>query len=154
MQAVADSLNFQLDIHPPPNGELWGEFNATTATYSGMVGELQKGVSEVGWLNLFIVPQQMEYIDYTAPYLIDYGGFMMLRPPALPQWQALTYPLHWQVWLATLASSLVMAAIYRCLLVLLLLQLLLSRLYSSKMSWWTGDPHFHTIDCELDVILS
>ena len=33
-------------------------------------------------------------IDYTDPYDIEYACFMLLKPPPLPQWQALTMPLQ------------------------------------------------------------
>lgn len=32
MSALADKLNFKLDINPPPNGELWGENKNGTFT--------------------------------------------------------------------------------------------------------------------------
>ena len=32
MSALAEKLNFKLDINPPPNGELWGENKNGTFT--------------------------------------------------------------------------------------------------------------------------
>ena len=48
MDSLAKDLNYKLDIHqPPPNGEKWGENK--NETFTGLVGELQKGISDIRW---------------------------------------------------------------------------------------------------------
>ena len=94
MSALAEKLNFKLDIKPPPNGELWGENKNGTFTgkrkelenlhtqmslLKGLVGQLQQRRSDIGFANLFVVPDRMKYIDYTDPYMIEYASFMLSK---------------------------------------------------------------------------
>ena len=44
---------------------------------SGLVGQLQKEESDIGWADLFLIPDRMKYIDYTAPYIVEYASFML-----------------------------------------------------------------------------
>ena len=78
MDSLATNLNFNMNIQPPPNGELWGENRngSFTGDYTahvpgtdpcpGLVGELQQDRSDIGWADLFLVPDRMKYIDYTG----------------------------------------------------------------------------------------
>ena len=43
----------------------------------GLVGELQKEKSDIGWADLYLIPDRMKYIDYTAPYIVEYASFML-----------------------------------------------------------------------------
>ena len=45
----------------------------------GLVGQLQRKKSDIGFANLFMVPDRMKYIDYTDPYLIEYASFLLSR---------------------------------------------------------------------------
>ena len=47
----------------------------------GLVGELQRKRSDIGFANLFMVPDRMKYIDYTDPYMIEYASFMLSKIP-------------------------------------------------------------------------
>ena len=51
MDAIASSLEFELDRYPPPKG-LWGEF--FNGSFDGLVGELQFERADLGWANLFM----------------------------------------------------------------------------------------------------
>ena len=44
---------------------------------SGLVGQLQKEESDIGWADLFLIPDRLKYIDYTAPYIVEYASFML-----------------------------------------------------------------------------
>jgi hypothetical protein len=61
MESIAESLNFKMDINPPPNGELWGELK--NGSFNGLVGELQKENSDVGWADLYMVPERYELCE-------------------------------------------------------------------------------------------
>ena len=95
METLASNLNFAMDIQHPPNGELWGENRNGTFTgefipcpvlqsspvtwseFQGLVGQLQKEESDIGWADLFLIPDRMKYIDYTSPYIVEYASFML-----------------------------------------------------------------------------
>ena len=49
-------------------------FNTT-----GLVGQLQFRRSDIGWANMFMIPDRMKYIDYTIPYTIDHASFMLSK---------------------------------------------------------------------------
>ena len=50
-----------------------------TFCLKGLVGQLQKKKSDIGFANLFMVPDRMKYIDYTDPYMIEYASFMLSK---------------------------------------------------------------------------
>ena len=56
MDSIAKNLNFEMDIKPPPNGELWGEFK--NESFKGLFGQLQKENSDIGWADLYMVPDR------------------------------------------------------------------------------------------------
>ena len=44
---------------------------------AGLVGQLQRRGSDIGWADVFMVPDRMKYIDYTEPYRIEHASFML-----------------------------------------------------------------------------
>ena len=70
-------------------------------SFNGLVGQLQKEESDIGWADLFIVPDRLElsvltnmfkgeyfrvkYIDYTSSYEIEYVCFLVKKPSPPPQ---------------------------------------------------------------------
>jgi hypothetical protein len=113
IDSIAASLNFQLDIQPPPNGELWGE--NIDGEYTGLVGELQRAHSDLAWADLFVVEDRKKYIDYTAPYDIEYTCFMLQKPPPLPGWLSVVLPFGPFTWLALSITIVVVGQFYRAL---------------------------------------
>ena len=47
------------------------------------MGQLQKEESDIGWADLFLIPDRMKYIDYTAPYIVEYASFMLGQQPSV-----------------------------------------------------------------------
>ena len=87
-----------------------------TFLLKGLVGQLQKRKSDIGFANLFVVPDRMKYIDYTDPYMIEYASFMLskkkvflnnlsriiillAKPPNPPQWFRILQPLQTSTWI-------------------------------------------------------
>ena len=54
MESIASDLNYRLDVQPPPNGEKWGENK--NGTFTGLVGQLQKDITDIGWADLWMMP--------------------------------------------------------------------------------------------------
>ena len=46
--ALADNMNFSLDIRPPPNGEMWGEYKNGSFTGGLLILTTQSLVRDVG----------------------------------------------------------------------------------------------------------
>jgi hypothetical protein len=136
IDSIATSLNFQLDIQPPPNGELWGE--NIDGEYTGLVGQLQRAHSDLAWADLFIVEDRKKYIDYTTQYMSEYACFMLQKPPPLPGWLSVVLPFGPFTWLAVLITIVVVDLFYPAL---------------TKFSFLEGgfldDPKFDVLDSEL-----
>ena len=55
---ISGALNFTYQIQPPSDGNLWGEI-LSNGTATGLVGDIQKGVSDIGKYNkVFTQPKQ------------------------------------------------------------------------------------------------
>ena len=78
MNSIATALNFKYSIASPSDGELWGA-EVQPGVFSGLVGELQHGKSDVGWALLFITPDRYKYIEYTNPFEVDHLCYMVSK---------------------------------------------------------------------------
>ena len=65
---------------------------------------LQKGITDVGFANLFVVPKRKKHIALLQPYKADYICFLVKKPPPNPKWQDLMIPFHKELWFAILIS--------------------------------------------------
>lgn len=45
--------------------------------FTGLVGDLFNKFSDIGWANLFFNYERSKFIDYSEPYIVDYGAFMV-----------------------------------------------------------------------------
>ena len=45
--------------------------------FTGLMGDLYNGYTDIGWANLFNTPVRRQAIDLTTPYTIDYACFMV-----------------------------------------------------------------------------
>ena len=87
--------------------------------FSGLVGDLLNGYSDIGWANLFFNLDQAKVMDYTDAYAVDYLAWMVRersvalssafntifwllqaqKPDPLPLWMNTFQPLDSPVWL-------------------------------------------------------
>ena len=56
---------------------LWGKAEDGGKNFSGLVGDLFNGYTDVAWAQLFFTLERSRFIDYTDAYMFDYGGFMV-----------------------------------------------------------------------------
>ena len=68
---------FDFNISDPKLCCKWGNPVENGSNFTGLVGDLFNGYSDIGWANLFFSLQRSQFIDYTDPYMLDYGGFMV-----------------------------------------------------------------------------
>ena len=68
---------FEYEISGPKLCCKWGNPVANGTNFTGLVGDLFNGYSDVGWANLFFNSQRTQLIDFTDPYRQDHAGFMV-----------------------------------------------------------------------------
>ena len=84
-------------------------------------------------MKMYVYYFRMKYIDYTDPYDIEYACFMLSKPPPIPQWQAITHPLHLYTWLAVFAAFITVTIV----------------LAGMTRGDWNEDPHFQVAHCKI-----
>ncbi len=118
--AVTKGLNLRLVVRPPSKGGLWGvedehgNFNgegqvakipfsilsrANIYFWTGIVGDLQQGVAEVGWANMFITAHRLRVIDFSDWYTVDPSCFLFKQPKPLSGILSLIYPFQKETWM-------------------------------------------------------
>ena len=73
--AMAKKLKINYTIGPPKVCCMWGKKEGDN--FTGLMGDLFNGYSDIGWANLFDTPLRREAVDVTASYTIDSGCFMV-----------------------------------------------------------------------------
>ena len=112
---------FDYEISEPKQCCKWGNPVANGTNFTGLVGDLFNGYSDVGWANLFFNSQRTQLIDFTDPYRQDHGGFMVKlwksrgnnlttkflfkvgKPKPIPLWMNVFQPFARPVWISVLA---------------------------------------------------
>ena len=124
---IARKLHINYTIGLPKLCCQWGRKMADSENFTGLMGDLYNGYSDIGWANLFNTPVRREAIDLTAPYTIDYVCFMvrqklvlkysyihiahhhlfaqLKKPPMLPEWTSLIHPFKSDLWIAYFLST-------------------------------------------------
>ena len=73
--AMAKKLKINYTIGAPKIPSMWGKKDGDN--FTGLMGDLFNGYSDIGWANLFDTPLRREAMDVTASYTIDSGCFMV-----------------------------------------------------------------------------
>ena len=82
--------------------------NGTT----GLIGDLQSGVAEIGWANMFATPARLAVMEISEWYSSEPMCFLFKRPRPYDGIYSLVFPLQEETWLFTFASLAVVAAYY------------------------------------------
>ena len=57
---------------------MWGDpLDDGKKNFTGLVGDLLNGYSDIGWANLFFNLDQSKIMDYTDAYAVDYLAWMV-----------------------------------------------------------------------------
>ena len=70
-------FRFKYEIKRPRQCCKWGWPVGKGTNFTGLVGDLLNGYSDVGWANMFVSFERSQFIDYTDAYMIEHGGFMV-----------------------------------------------------------------------------
>ena len=76
------------------------------------MGDFQRGVADIGWANLFVLPSREAAMDFSDWYLVDPSCFMIARKKPYSGIYSLIFPLDGMTWFLGLMSVLVVAAFY------------------------------------------
>lgn len=72
------SFRFKYDISLPKLCCMWGgPLGDKNNNYTGLVGDLFNGYSDIGWANLFVNQKRAKMMDYTDAYAVDYLAWMV-----------------------------------------------------------------------------
>jgi hypothetical protein len=66
---------------------------------TGLQGDLQHDLAEIGWGNLFMTTSRMRIMDFTDWYLHDPSCFVYKRPSPYAGIFSLVFPLENETWL-------------------------------------------------------
>ncbi len=77
------------------------------------MGDLQWGIAEVAWGNLFITAERSKMIDYSDWYLVEPSCFLAQSPEAYSGIYTLLLPLEVPVWLCSLLALATVLSIYK-----------------------------------------
>ncbi|XP_050721175.1 glutamate receptor ionotropic, kainate glr-3-like [Eriocheir sinensis] len=113
MRALGEALNFTPEFFNP-GPDLWGSL-LPNGTFSGMVGQVSRGLAEVGVGNVFIAEPRAQHVAFTVPYDFERACFLTPAPSPFPSWMAVTFPFTLHVWLLVLGSAMVMTVMVTAL---------------------------------------
>ena len=75
--AMAKKLKINYTVGLPKLCCMWGRKMPEGNNFTGLMGDLFNGYSDIGWANLFDTPLRRQAVDVTASYTIDSGCFMV-----------------------------------------------------------------------------
>nr|CAH7757037.1 unnamed protein product [Callosobruchus chinensis] len=81
----------------------WGYLNPTTNVFSGMLGDLQTGVSELAGTQCFYTDDRIDYVDFVPASTPTYFKFIFRAPPLSYVTNIFTLPFDAYVWYCTVA---------------------------------------------------
>ncbi len=85
---------------------------ASLPSSSGLIGDLQRGVAEIGWANLFVTRQRLRHMDLTGWYLVDPTCFLFRRREPYHGIYSFYFPLEGATWIGILVTLAVVAVFY------------------------------------------
>jgi hypothetical protein len=94
--AIQSKLRFTHTIGQPKVCCLWG-LPSDGGNWTGLIGDLYNGFTDVAWAGLFVMPERKELFDYTEVIKFDETTFMVNKPGPLPQWTAPIEPFTGRV---------------------------------------------------------
>ena len=75
IQLISDKLQFRPQFVKPPNNIKWGSF--VNGSWTGLIGEVQKGAAELGVANLYLAGPYLKHIEFSYPYGLTCSSFMV-----------------------------------------------------------------------------
>ncbi len=112
-EAVVSSLNFKMTIRKPSSGARWGrEDSPGSNRYDGMIGDLQRGIGDIGWGNLWVTEARIKAMDFTDFYALESACFLVPQADPYRGPRVLVFPLEKKTWIGLLISLAAVAGFY------------------------------------------
>ncbi|XP_044733585.1 ionotropic receptor 75a-like [Chrysoperla carnea] len=92
---LLDSINATREFYYVSS---WGYQENKTGPYTGMIGELEKNVADIGGTALFFTMDRLKVIDYIAPTTPTRAKFVFRQPPLSYTSNVYTLPFTKLVW--------------------------------------------------------
>ncbi|XP_069938707.1 glutamate receptor ionotropic, delta-1 [Cherax quadricarinatus] len=109
LRAMSSALNFTYSIREPPDGQ-WG-LRLENGSHTGVIGELEKYKADFS-LNIAIIGEREEVVDYTVGYFNDPLTFCTSKPRPLNQALALIRPFKPLMWVGITGALVVICVMY------------------------------------------
>lgn len=103
VSTLGKMLNFTPEFVPPPAKSKWGD-KLSNGTWTGIIGDVSRGVTTLGVANIFTTLHYIEQVDISYPYDFSCSTFLTPARQPLPQWFTLIKPFSLSLWMATIFS--------------------------------------------------
>ena len=71
----------------------------------GFLGDVSKGIADIGWANMWVVPYKAIYMDFTRPYYIDQSCYLVKVPEtSSANWKSLALAFAMETWIAAIVT--------------------------------------------------
>ncbi|KAF8773254.1 Glutamate receptor ionotropic like protein [Argiope bruennichi] len=102
-----------LPVPKTEDGE-WGR-RLPNGTWTGMIGEVQKGEADIAFNEIIINKQRASVVDFSKPYSTDEMAFALTKPEAVPTAMALIHPFDSTIWILTIITFFYSAVLFSIL---------------------------------------
>ncbi|KAJ9585366.1 hypothetical protein L9F63_002826 [Diploptera punctata] len=102
LKEITSRMNMKLRYRSP-SPDYWG-VNLKNGSWSGVSGEVIKGLSDLAVLGYFNKAHLINGLEYSSPYLIDYLGWWVPCAKPTDRWKSLIIIFDKSLWLGFLAA--------------------------------------------------
>ncbi|KAF2901528.1 hypothetical protein ILUMI_04649 [Ignelater luminosus] len=79
--------------------DTWGVLDPETGMFTGMIGDLQRELAEIGGIVSFVTAQRLPVVDYVSPTTPTIARFIFRAPPLSYVSNIFTLPFEYMVWI-------------------------------------------------------
>jgi hypothetical protein len=112
LKTIIKATDISVEFHPiPVGGDLWGR-PLKNGSWSGILGQVLSGNSEVAICGLYYVCHLSNGFECSMPYIFDETLWYVPCPKPFPHWTSLSRIFNFSLWLVFILSY----VIYTCLI--------------------------------------
>nr|ARO70548.1 antennal ionotropic receptor 68a-2 [Dendrolimus punctatus] len=113
LNTLSEKMNFHPKLYQPINADLhkWGQ-KQPNGSFSGLLGEMINGKSDIALGNLQYNPYHLEHTDLSIPYTAQCWTFVTPEALSDNSWKTLILPFKLYMWIAVLLVLLITGSIF------------------------------------------